>query len=94
MALCSNGTVRGGQTIGDPTEGALVVLAGEGGVDVGGACRDHPRVAEVPFDSEDKFHATFHAPASAAGDTAAAACRTAVRAQAPCPTTERSCGTS
>ncbi|MFE7629571.1 cation-translocating P-type ATPase [Kocuria sp. NPDC057446] len=77
MALCSNATVRDGQTMGDPTEGALVVLAGKGGVDVEGARREHPRVAEVPFDSEYKFHATFHAPAS--GDTATAGYRIFVK---------------
>ncbi|GAA1755253.1 cation-translocating P-type ATPase [Kocuria aegyptia] len=67
MALCSNATVRDGQAMGDPTEGALVVLAGKGGVDVERARRQHPRVAEVPFDSAYMFHATFHAQTVAHG---------------------------
>jgi Ca2+-transporting ATPase len=36
------------------------VLAAKGGLDVGGTRRAYPRVAEVPFDSEYKFMATFH----------------------------------
>jgi P-type Ca2+ transporter type 2C len=68
MALCSNATVRDGHTMGDPTEGALVVLAGKGGVDVEGARQEHPRVAEVPFDSDYKFHATFHERTVASGE--------------------------
>ncbi|MFF0990669.1 cation-translocating P-type ATPase [Kocuria nitroreducens] len=70
MALCSNATVRDGQTMGDPTEGALVVLAAKGGVDVEAARRRHPRVAEVPFDSDYKFHATFHEQTPTPGTTA------------------------
>ena len=45
---------------GDPTEGALIVLAEKGGISVDGAREMFPRVAEVPFDSEYKFMATFH----------------------------------
>ena len=46
--------------IGDPTEGALIVLAEKGGISVEGARQMYPRVAEVPFDSDYKFMATFH----------------------------------
>ena len=49
-----------GALIGDPTEGALIVLAAKGGLDLDGARADYPRVAEVPFDSDYKFMATFH----------------------------------
>ena len=49
-----------GELIGDPTEGALIVLAAKGGIDLDGARQRYPRVAEVPFDSEYKFMATFH----------------------------------
>ena len=49
-----------GDLIGDPTEGALIVLAAKGGIDLDGARERYPRVAEVPFDSEYKFMATFH----------------------------------
>ena len=60
MALCSDARLDGPELIGDPTEGALIVLAEKGGIDVDGARQRYPRVAEVPFDSEYKFMATFH----------------------------------
>jgi len=60
MALCSDSRVRDGQLIGDPTEGALWVLAQKGGVDPEAEQLRRPRVAEIPFDSAHKFMATFH----------------------------------
>ena len=60
MALCNDANVKDGQLVGDPTEGALVVLAGKGGIDVGQARTDLPRLGEVPFDSAVKYMATFH----------------------------------
>jgi Ca2+-transporting ATPase len=49
-----------GTVIGDPTEAAFVVLAAKMGVDAEETRAALPRVAEVPFDSEYKFMATFH----------------------------------
>jgi Ca2+-transporting ATPase len=60
MALCSDATLEGDNLIGDPTEGALIVLAEKGGIDIEGSRKTYPRIAEVPFDSEYKFMATFH----------------------------------
>jgi P-type Ca2+ transporter type 2C len=60
MALANDAAVRDGEIVGDPTEAALVVLAAKGGLDVDEMRRLYPRVAEVPFDSEYKFQATFH----------------------------------
>jgi Ca2+-transporting ATPase len=60
MALCADARLDGENLIGDPTEGALIVLAEKGGIHVDGARSTYPRVAEVPFDSEYKFMATFH----------------------------------
>lgn len=60
MALANDGIVDHGDLVGDPTDGALVVLAEKGGVDVEGARKALPRVGEVPFDSDYKFQATFH----------------------------------
>jgi Ca2+-transporting ATPase len=60
MALCADARLDNGVLIGDPTEGALIVLAEKGGISVDGARAMYPRVAEVPFDSDYKFMATFH----------------------------------
>src|SRR5215468_10559904 len=60
MALANDVVIRDGACIGDPTEGALVVLAAKSGIDVEETRRTYPRVAEVPFDAEYKLMATFH----------------------------------
>ncbi len=60
MALCADATLDGEELIGDPTEGALIVLAAKGGIDLDGARKKYPRVAELPFDADYKFMATFH----------------------------------
>lgn len=60
MAMCDDAVVRDGELVGDPTEGALVVLAEKGGLDVEYARAAWPRAAEIPFDSELKYMATFH----------------------------------
>jgi Ca2+-transporting ATPase len=60
MALANDAAVRDGEIVGDPTEAALVVLAAKGGLQIDETRRAYPRVAEVPFDSEYKFMATFH----------------------------------
>ena len=49
-----------GEMIGDPTEGALVVLAEKGGVALAPTRERYPRVAELPFDTAYKLMATFH----------------------------------
>ena len=63
-ALCSDSSIRDGKLIGDPTEGALLALAGKGGANGGSAATDlavdSARMAEIPFDSVHKFMATFH----------------------------------
>ena len=60
MALCADAVLDGENLIGDPTEGALIVLAAKGGLDLAETRRAYPRIAEVPFDSDYKFMATFH----------------------------------
>jgi len=60
MALCADAVARDGQLVGDPTEGALVVLAAKGGVDPVLTRERYPRIAEVPFDAAYKLMATFH----------------------------------
>ncbi len=60
MALASDAVVKNGELVGDPTEGALVVLAAKGGLDAVTTRQEFPRVAEVPFDAAYKLMATFH----------------------------------
>ncbi|HEY5979159.1 MAG TPA: cation-translocating P-type ATPase [Microlunatus sp.] len=61
LALDTDAVVtKDGTVIGDPTEAALIVLAAKIGVDVEETRRAYPRLAEVPFDSDYKFMATFH----------------------------------
>jgi Ca2+-transporting ATPase len=72
MALCNDAVVRrhddgNWELVGDPTEGALVVLAAKGGHDIDDLRRRHPRLAEVPFDSANKFMATVHRMVDAGG---------------------------
>jgi len=56
-----------GEMIGDPTEGALVVLAEKGGLDLELTRERYPRVAELPFDTAYKLMATFHRMVDEAG---------------------------
>src|SRR4029453_15945607 len=60
MALCADAEVRDGGLVGDPTEGALVVLAAKGGIDPMQPREAIPRVATLPFDAAYKLMATFH----------------------------------
>ena len=60
MALCADAVVKDGELIGDPTEGALVVLAEKGGLDTAETRQHYPRIAELPFDATYKLMATFH----------------------------------
>jgi Ca2+-transporting ATPase len=67
MALCADAEVRDGAMVGDPTEGALVVLAAKGGVDPTLTRERYPRVATLPFDAAYKLMATFHRMTDASG---------------------------
>jgi Ca2+-transporting ATPase len=66
-ALCNDAQLlapedeRAGWTVlGDPTEGALLVLARKAGLTIEALRRDAPREAELPFDSDTKLMATRH----------------------------------
>jgi P-type Ca2+ transporter type 2C len=67
MVLASDAVVRDGELIGDPTEGALVVLAAKGGIDAVSTRERYPRLAELPFDAAYKLMATFHEMTDASG---------------------------
>ncbi len=58
--LAADAEVKDGALIGDPTEGALVVLAEKGGVSAIATRETYPRVATLPFDAAYKMMATFH----------------------------------
>jgi Ca2+-transporting ATPase len=51
--------------LGDPTEGALLVLAVKAGIDLPGLRAGAPREAELPFDADAKLMATRHRMADA-----------------------------
>jgi P-type Ca2+ transporter type 2C len=67
MVLASDAVLHNGELIGDPTEGALVVLAAKGGVDAVSTRQAYPRIAELPFDAAYKLMATFHRMTSESG---------------------------
>ncbi len=49
-----------GKVVGDPTEGALLILGHKAGLDVGQTQEELPRLATLPFDPTYKLMATFH----------------------------------
>ncbi len=56
LALCCDAVLTAtGEMIGDPTEGALVVLAEKGGLDLTSTRERYPRVAALPFDTAYKL---------------------------------------
>lgn len=63
-ALCNDATIEltagGAKILGDPTEGALLVVAAKAGMKENQLERDFPRVGEVPFSSETKRMTTVH----------------------------------
>ena len=60
ITLCNDSELRASQVIGDPMDGALLTVATKGGYDPVDLQLHYPRVAEIPFDAEHKYQATFH----------------------------------
>ena len=63
-ACCSEGALSGRpghwNIVGDPTEGAMLVVAAEAGLDQRRLALDLPRVGVIPFSSERQYMATLH----------------------------------
>jgi len=60
LIACNDSHVDNGEVVGDPMEAALLILAAKGGMSGSNIAKQLPRIAEVPFDSAQKFMATFH----------------------------------
>jgi Ca2+-transporting ATPase len=57
--VASDADLSDGKVVGDPTEGALLVLAYKSGLDVDATRARHPRLATLPFDPTYKLMAAF-----------------------------------
>ncbi|MFC9822772.1 cation-translocating P-type ATPase [Streptomyces erythrochromogenes] len=65
--VASDARLVDGAVVGDPTEGALLVLAHKAGLDVDATRESLPRLATLPFDPGYKLMATFNAARDASG---------------------------
>lgn len=65
--VASDAKLVDGAVVGDPTEGALLVLAHKAGLDVDATRESLPRLATLPFDPGYKLMATFNAARDASG---------------------------
>jgi Ca2+-transporting ATPase len=66
--VASDAKLVGGKVVGDPTEGALLVLAHKAGVYIDATREELPRLATLPFDPSYKLMATFNQAKDAAGN--------------------------
>ena len=66
--VASDAKLVGGKVVGDPTEGALLVLAHKAGMFIDGTREQLPRLATLPFDPGYKLMATFNQAKDAAGN--------------------------
>ena len=58
--LANDAKLEDGRVIGDPTEGALLVLAHKAGLSIDATREAYPRLATLPFDPTYKLMATFN----------------------------------
>jgi P-type Ca2+ transporter type 2C len=66
--VASDAKLVDGKVVGDPTEGALLVLAHKAGLYVDATREELPRLATLPFDPSYKLMATFNQATDAAGN--------------------------
>ncbi len=66
--VASDAKLVDGKVIGDPTEGALLVLAHKAGLDLDASRERFPRVATLPFDPTYKLMAAFTDTTNASGE--------------------------
>jgi Ca2+-transporting ATPase len=78
--VASDARLVDGEVVGDPTEGALLVLGYKAGMDIDQTRERLPRLATLPFDPTYKLMATFH---SATGATGQPVVRCFVKGAAP-----------
>jgi Ca2+-transporting ATPase len=67
FVVASDATLVDGKVVGDPTEGALLVLGAKAGLDIEATREGLPRLATLPFDPTYKLMATFNAAVDASG---------------------------
>jgi P-type Ca2+ transporter type 2C len=65
--VASDAKLVDGKVIGDPTEGALLVLGHKAGLDINATRERLPRLATLPFDPAYKLMATFNSATDTAG---------------------------
>jgi P-type Ca2+ transporter type 2C len=65
--VASDAKLVDGKVVGDPTEGALLVLGHKAGLDIDATRERLPRLATLPFDPACKLMATFNSATDAAG---------------------------
>ena len=65
--VASDAELEGGKVVGDPTEGALLVLGHKAGLDIEATREKYPRLATLPFDPTYKLMATFNRATDASG---------------------------
>jgi len=65
--VASDAKLVEGKVVGDPTEGALLVLGYKAGIDIDETRERLPRLATLPFDPTYKLMATFNSTTDAAG---------------------------
>ena len=65
--VASDAKLVDGKVVGDPTEGALLVLGQKAGLDIDATRERLPRLATLPFDPTYKLMATFHSATGPAG---------------------------